>query len=240
MQFIRRASLLSKDGTSVEVPAISGNSLRGQLRRIAARQMLDRLKLERVPTKVYHLLFSGGAISKGETSSSHRVADIRALRELVPMIGLFGGAWHAEIMPGCLSVDWIWPVCEATIQITGIESPVSVRELVDDLFYTRCDDSPIPDDEVSSQMIYECEAIVPGVVLCGALSLTRATEVESGCLAIAFAEWLAYPRLGGQSSRGHGRLEVLRWPELIGFKEEYVAHLDKHRDTLRSWLTVAE
>src|SRR5690606_30893812 len=79
VQMFRRIPMI--DGS--EVPAISANSLRGQLRRITARRLLELIGVESLTDlRRSHLLFSGGAIQKGEIATAHRFADIRDLRDL--------------------------------------------------------------------------------------------------------------------------------------------------------------
>jgi hypothetical protein len=234
---LRRIAIQTAEGRAL-VPVISGNALRGQLRRLAARTLLDLAGIERVPAPIYHLLFSGGALT--QTDHAHRIADHRELRALLPVLGLFGGALGAEIIPGALRVDILWPVCRETVDLTGVPSEIPLHALTDSIYYTRRDDlagQRSADDlaSESTQMIYEGEAVVPGTGFRGALRVIRATDAEVGCLALAVAAWLDDPRLGGLSARGHGRLAVeLDGP--IPHADCYRAHVEAHGAPIRDRL----
>jgi hypothetical protein len=242
MAFARMVGIVDPNGNPVEVPVVSGNSLRGQLRRIAARRLLRACGVEKVPLPMYHLLFSGGSIEKGATKIAYSVEDIKALRRRIPFLGLFGGAFRNDVFPSTLRVEFIWPVCRETSEITGVVSPRYARELLDTVFYTRRDDgyeevAPVKVAEKSTQMIYEVEAIVPGVELVGGVGLYYARELEASCLADTFAEWMGNPRLGGKSAVGHGKVKIVDMPALPSpvLYQEYIrdnaAHLG---DFLRS------
>lgn len=232
---IRRIAVLH-GGTRVQVPVVSGNSLRGQLRRAAAQRLCDLADLTGLTAGAYHLVFSGGALTRGESDHAHRVSRIRLLRECLPIFGLFGGSLGSEIVPGCLRVGLIWPVCSETAQFTGQTSDLAASDLVTTVYYTRRDDgalSPVSESEPrdSQQMIFECEGLAPGTRLEGEIRLERATEVEVACLCDALQHWASAPRLGGMSSRGHGSLSVelegMPSPELL-----YEAHIRREKSKI--------
>ncbi|WP_257890406.1 hypothetical protein [Rhodococcus sp. USK10] len=92
------------------VPVISGNSLRGVLRRIAEGMLRDVLDYEgQLPLAVAHALPNGGAIVKtqAEPITGRR---LHQLRELVPLLSVFGGAIGAAPIDGCLRVGDVVPV----------------------------------------------------------------------------------------------------------------------------------
>lgn len=243
VQMFRRLPM--PDGT--EVPAISANALRGQLRRIAARRLLELIGAESITDlRLYHLLFSGGAIQKGEIATAHRFADIRDMRELLPAVSLFGASWQAEILPGTLLVDWIYPDCIQTRALLGLaDDPAAVdaRQLTTTVLYTRHDDA----DEVVTekerdkvQMLYETECMVPGTRLFVSFGLSRASELEAGALADTVTEWMKHPHLGGMRSRGHGVLRLVSG-EFDGVgAEEYRAYVTARRDEIRHFLAIAD
>jgi len=223
-----------------EVPAISGNSLRGRLRRIAAKRLLELLGVEALTDqRIFHLLFSGGAIQKGEVASAHRVADIREMRELLPSVSLFGASWRTEILPGTLAVEWILPDCAEIHALRGQEGAPSppARQLTTMVMYTRHDDSEAGGDD-KVQMLYETEALVPGTTLTVGLGVRRATTLEVGALQDAWSEWWKHPRLGGMNSRGHGALMAMS-DDPIGVEhvKEYHDHVQGREESIREFLS---
>ncbi len=240
MSFIRTIAIVGEDGQTYEVPAITGNSIRGQLRRIAARHVLDRLEVKTLPMSLYHLFFSGGSIEKGSTKIAFGVEDIKDLRTMFPYLGLFGGAYQNDVFPSTLRCEWIWPVCRETSGITGLEDKKSARELIGTVFYTRRDDKyeaiKIEDVQKSSQMIYETECLLAGIRLVGAVGVERATDLEVGCLAAAMAEWGLSPHLGGKRAIGHGKVKIENELDIPG-ADEYFAYLLDNKEKLVDFLT---
>lgn len=225
-QLFRRIAVIHQ-GRRVEIPAVSGNSFRGQLRRIAAARLLDVVGAQRVTLEAFQLLTSGGAIEKGESKTGEAVAANRDLRALVPMVGLFGGAWKAQLLPGSLRVGWLWPVCAETSRFTGVESFAEASGLLANAFYTRRGDD---------QMIFETEALAAGVELAGSISVAGATALELDCLADAVAHWRAAPTLGGHLAKGHGVVAV----ESCGVPASdgsYLAHCRASADAIVAALT---
>lgn len=249
VSFFRRIQLQNESGI-VRVPVVTGNSLRGRLRRIAAIRMCDALSVASLHKKLYHFLFSGGTIGKGDTKTSHDIGGLREMRSDIPFIGLFGGAWQAEILPGSLMVGMIWPSCQETKAITGITSAVTCDRIIEQVYYSRRDDYNgsrycTKDDtpyEDSSQMIYESETIIPGIKLVGSITVRNATPLEFGCLIDAISTWLQdNPYLGGMNSKGHGKVLI----DPIDFYngngpldlDEYVSAYRQHLVDQRSQMT---
>src|SRR5579859_331239 len=151
-QVLRREKMIQLDGSVVEVPVISGNSWRGQLRDCGMRAMLDtiaaalgRERLE-LPSQAFHFLFSGGALSRDDAQSIDMGA-ARRLRELIPLVGIFGGATKGQIMQGKLQIDKIVPVCAETAHVLPDDlashplAALSIYELLGMEHYTRTDDA---------------------------------------------------------------------------------------------------
>lgn len=235
----RRLSIIS-NGERASVPVVSGNSVRGQLRRIAARQLVEGIGVSKLGTVAYHTIFSGGALTRGAEDHAHRIDAIKTLRSAVPMIGLFGAALTAEIIPGSLRVDIVWPICRETVQITGIESDRAAEELVDTIYYTRHDghEVAVEVDKTATdtnQMIFEGETIVAGTQLIGGVRLYRATPLEAACLDAALTEWMADPRLGGMPARGHGKVRA-EIDTRLGDGDLYRANLAESADAIKAAL----
>jgi hypothetical protein len=240
MSFIRQLPIITSDGEVASVPAISGNSFRGKLRRIAGRRIIDLCNVK-VPKNLYHLMFSGGAIEKGATKISYEVEAIKTLRTTIPYLGLFGGSFLNDVFPGSLRVEWIISVCKESEYITDIESNLLSHELIGNTFYTRKDDSSHAieiiqnEDKKNTQMIYETEHIIAGTKLVGSLGVYQATELEIGCLSDTLQLWSKMPTLGGKSAIGHGKIYIENDIN-IPHGDLYRTHLKNKIDDIKAFL----
>ena len=101
---------------------ISGNTFRGRLRRVGEELLREALAYDGLlPAGVAHALRGGGALTKTgrEPLSGARLA---RLRQLVPQLGVFGGAGGGSIIDGSLIVHKVIPHVRETAHITGVES----------------------------------------------------------------------------------------------------------------------
>ena len=149
---LRREKFVQPDGSVEEVPVISGNGVRGLLRDLGMAHMCHALgygevgkdgRPDGLSLPAFYFMFSGGSLTK----VSGRGLDIdraRELRELIPLVGVFGGAMGNQIMPGKLKVDKMIPICKETAHLlpetTVPESPESIWEYLQEEMYTRKDD----------------------------------------------------------------------------------------------------
>jgi len=100
----------------VRIPLVSGNAVRGMLRRRLMRDMLDRLGLDEQNTpKLHHALFSGGLLeSTEECTGEVDIAFRKLVRDTIPPIGLFGTAIGNQMIQGSLLVEHAVPVARET------------------------------------------------------------------------------------------------------------------------------
>ena len=107
------------NGQPKSVPALSGNSFRGQLRDILADQLCaslsnqGRQKLQFNNNDVYGILYSGGAL--GERSSSAQL--IHSFSENLPSMRLMGAAFGNVMLPSKIAATHIVPCAKETQQI---------------------------------------------------------------------------------------------------------------------------
>lgn len=138
---LRRELIATPDGALVHVPVISGNSLRGRLRRVGEELLREVLRYEgQLTPAAAHALRGGGALAKtsSEPLSGSRLATLRAL---VPQIAVFGTAGGGTIIDGALDVGKITPHLAETAHITGAPSTRSAFSATQLERYTRHDDS---------------------------------------------------------------------------------------------------
>lgn len=262
---IRRQITLTSDGRLVDVPYISGNSVRHHLRAALADHACRVLGVAEhsLPKRVVDLLWSGGAL----TSPGNQI-DLQAQREvdrLAPMVSLLGYSARSGIVAGPLRVDNIHVVCaenawrlppdlaghphaamprgrtvwvEFGIRHDVAGGPASRWVKVDDLL-ARIDET--------TQMIYELQVIRPGTVLWGCLYLDVASRTQADALAVAIDEaWPEQPDgsrlaiLGGKGAVGFGRcsLQVDTSPlgDLAAARARHEDLLAGHRDAILSLL----
>lgn len=141
--------VLGPDGDVTEIPRVSGNSIRGQWRDLGAALFLDALGLgERaLSVSAFYFLFSGGALSKAKAEGAKTldVGAARALGELLPTVGLFGGGVGTMLLPGKLRVGDALPLCRETAHLVPDayrdRCATSIWALRDVAYYSRQDDA---------------------------------------------------------------------------------------------------
>lgn len=161
------------NGQPKAVPALSGNSFRGQLRDILADQLCASLsnqgaqKLKLSNNDVYSILYSGGAL--GERSTSAQL--IHSFSENLPSMRLMGAAFGNVMLPSKLAATHIVPCAKETQQILqrmytelkpDLVPPVSEWPNANNLIFndgplTRKDDRR----DLTRQRFTELEAVAP-------------------------------------------------------------------------------
>jgi len=199
------------------IPVLSGNALRGALRRLVMRELFERCDLSRVTAglspkqwdKLYGALANGGHLTGSESRANP--ADRRALRDALPALSLFGAALYSYMLPGQMSVGWCYPTCTETVH-AGLCAPIEGLRDADDLIVetalTRHIDRDWQDPSLSgvTPMPVTVEALIPGTVLTTTIiPMTRLTPEESGCLAHGMD---LLSMIGGKTGAGFGRVQV--------------------------------
>jgi len=149
---LRREKLVQPDGTVEEVPVLSGNGIRGKLRDVGMIHMLRALGYgengKGATLPAFHFLLSGGSLtSNGGKAVSIREA--RRLRELIPLVGIFGGGVGNALLPGVLKCGKMIPICTETLHLLPkavlpaelAETRQSCWDFTQTEMYTRRDDS---------------------------------------------------------------------------------------------------
>lgn len=150
--YLRREKFIQPDGTVEQVPVISGNGMRGLLRDRGMWHMCRVLgygvdtetgEILGLPLPAFHFLFSGGTLTS--TASGSLDIDLaRQIRELIPLVGLFGGAVGNQIINGKLKVGKMIPICKETAHLLPAwcvpEDPISIYDYIQEEAFTRKDD----------------------------------------------------------------------------------------------------
>jgi CRISPR type IV-associated protein Csf2 len=150
---LRREKIVQINGSSEEVPIISGNSIRGILRDRGMLHLLRALgygvneadgTVQGLSLAAFYFLFSGGALTK-TAGRGIDVDEARRWRDLIPLVALFGGAMGNQIMPGKAKIGKLIPVCRETAHLLpprfiGGHGQQSIWDFCQEEAYTRRDD----------------------------------------------------------------------------------------------------
>jgi hypothetical protein len=249
----RREPILSEDGSRPRVPVISGNAIRGAMRRIVMRELLASCgitpeflegkvgsKSRRMFDRLYAALAQGGTIEEMETAVSP--TELRALRKSLPPLSLFGSAMYSFLLPGMMSVGFAYPLCKETIAAGLIPmsetEPLNAEELISDTGLVRHIDRELAEPEQSgvTPMPYTTEVLAIGTVLQSRIKVEdQASEIETACLMHGLHE-LQF--IGGKKGSGFGAVRVAVAPSVE--IEPYTAWLQNTDTNREALLALAE
>ena len=241
----RRQDALGKNGRIMRLPIYAGNALRGQLRDIISLHFLKTLEIPKTALWFFHTIFSGGILEEksdamkqlqkrtGGAAGVFKVEGIREFRDMVPVIGLLGGAIGNRIIPGKIKVADLRPQC---VEWGTGDKPVA--ELFDWVFMTRRDDNAEnrSADEEHRGMIVTTEVLKPGTVLNGGIDIDdHALDIEIAALGNALNILKNKGYLGGEGRRGFGRVEMEIDREIDA--QPYLDYLSEKREVIVKYLT---
>lgn len=229
----RRMKVIQPDGECVEVPHISGNSIRGKLRDVAAKQMLDLLGENDTPHKVslsvFNLLFSGGSLTGGNTDGD--VDKFKEMRDALPQLSLFGGAYGNAILSGKMKVNPLIPIAQETAHLlpsqflfedmpsvfTYLELPMHTRkDNSSDAEFQKYIERTDDDSRGTNQMIYHTEKIAAGTPFYWKVVLEDVTDVEFDFFVSCIQRFKRMPIVGGKSAIGDGQIDLqqIEWQDI--------------------------
>lgn len=169
---VRRIAYVLSSGTVADIPAISGNGIRGLTRRIFIDRTLAALDAYSLLDKhVAYFLLAGGATDPG-TASIGGPEFRKEVRENLPFVDLLGGSLRGCFFPGRLRVGFMIPVTRETCESDPIASeygtfdPERLPSLLDlnnaiagrTLKLTRYDEGIFTPDEGAAVAGVEAEA----------------------------------------------------------------------------------
>lgn len=243
------------NGKPTDVPIISGNGVRGRLRRFITRDFLEKVGYEmdlsqKGYQKLYHTLFAGGVLTSAEEESDSGVIDLSMKSKLVKYIlplRLFGASYSNQMIEGRVLVGHLLPICKELKEYTGVDSDISFYQLITRAFQTRRDElRTSSEDDDTVQMIVDYECFAPGSKFYHEVILTTTSESEVLDLSTLYRTielWKQTPTIGGKSSIGFGKLKIeYKFPKdvtdkpYLNFikenKDEIVKVLDELREAL--------
>lgn len=245
MQVARTMKYKVKD-SYIDVPVLSGNAFRGELRRIAMNDYLKQLGIEDegITAKLYYTLFTGGALVSG--SRFTEIAKKREMRKMCPPLSLFGTAIGDQIPEGKLKVSIFKPICKELNDYNNNRSNISFYDMLEDIFYTRRDDLKSKDANITDetknknaqQMKYEAQGLSAGTILEGNIIIENSNEIEEACLYSILDNFKKNPFIGGKSATGHGEVEVKQ--DSTKDTEIYYEYLKQNKEQIREWIRGVE
>jgi hypothetical protein len=117
--FMRRRQRQA-DGSFLEIPIITADTMRHGMREAATYVLLDAAgMLERgeLTEAALRLLFAGGMVTGNGDAATVRLDQYREMVELLPHMALFGGCAGNRVIPGRLTVSDATLICDETIHL---------------------------------------------------------------------------------------------------------------------------
>lgn len=195
------------NGALIHVPTISGNAIRGIIRRNLTREFFEINKLKELlekkeQDKLYAILGNGGTLSQN-LDTSYKGSYVRELRKQLPILSVLGSACYKYMVQGMCNIGFFKLKCSeldnADISITNLMTEIGLTKLPDvrDIDGKEQDLKPMP---------YVVETVCQGAEFEGEINFdSMATEIEKSCLYHGINS-LSY--VGGKSSTGFGRVKV--------------------------------
>lgn len=149
---LMRKRVRQPDGALVDVPIITGDTMRHGLREASSYALLEAADLlgENLTESALRLLFSGGMVTGG--GSQVRLDDYRRWTELMPPLSILGGCAGNRVIQGQIQVDEALLVCDETEPhlsdwaLDQIEGPLSsARSLTEEVQRVRMDPTLSPE-----------------------------------------------------------------------------------------------
>ena len=202
-----------KDGNIYDIPVISGNAVRGIIRRnltrefFAINELQDKLT-EKEYDKLYAIIGNGGALGKNVEASVDCNYQ-RELRHQLPILSLLGSACYAFMLNGMVNIGFFKIKCKELG--TGDKS---FHDLLAEVGETRHVDKNIINTENVDikPMPYTTEVVIEGAEFEGKIEFApMATEIEKSCLAHGIK---LLKTVGGRLARGYGQVSVITDEEL--------------------------
>lgn len=226
-------------GRMTRLPVISGNAIRGVLRRKLMHDLLERIDYGATSGKLHHALHTGGLLeSTGDVSGALDLPARRKLSSTIPPLALLGTAVLNDMIPGQLICDFARPLCRETawsLGKMGYDDPrlhESARSFRDFTFTTRRDD--LREGEEAHQMIVTFEYFASGTAFAHSFHLKHPTPLLEATLGTMIRLWQDDPIIGGKASGGFGQLDIAydNTPDTLTYDTYVDAYSDEIRNTL--------
>lgn len=237
---LRRTPMVMADGQIRQIPCISGNSLRGRIRRALMRGLLEAMEIrdtlcdageEIAYQHLYAALVNGGHLRDAIKRVDPKAT--RDLREALPPLSVMGSALFDRLMAGRCDVRMVWPVCEETVALGLVEAPEAYQvspaeDLVTEHSHCRHPDHDEHSSEVTgvTAMPVTYEVLATGTRM-QADVIVRGSDLEASAIAWALDRIAS---IGGGAAKGLGEIDVMH----DGSGDAYADWLATRRERIRS------
>lgn len=216
VRYLRRERVLLPSGELEDVPVLSGNMLRGVMRRLAADAWWEAVGRPRLPVGVVHAIWNGGslAVSGAKTLTFDELV---RLQDMCPVVGLFGSAGSGRIINGCVTVGKGIPLCEETAHLLPADhvdrAVPSMWDLTQIEYYSRHPGGPVAKDageaaHADGLMRFGVETFVAGSQFSWTVTVSHPSEVERSLLGEVLAGFEVGVTVGGRGAAGLGRVHA--------------------------------
>jgi len=234
----RREKILTPTGDITSVPIISGNSLRGILRRLGEELLAPVLNYPgQLSTPAAYLLRSGGTLRK--STKTFPPEKERHLKTLIPLIGLFGGTVNGRILSGCTTISKVVPRCVETQHLLPPDTqpvPSQFSLLGLEPYFHQGDlaaATPAQRDVDATHPLsrFEIETLVAGTRLYATAATSFATPLQAAFFHDILTTFAINGHLGGRSAAGHGRIHAeLTLTPALSLSTDWRNEVRAHRD----------
>jgi hypothetical protein len=234
-----------------EIPFISGNSIRGQLRRVIMSDFLDQVEYKFKTMDAWHAFTGGGQLTQVSDEGMSNLELRRTIDNLLPPAKIWAFSYGNQTISGILTCanaiicckENQWRIPEQYKNLCQEEYAYFIGHV----FFTRRDDTKQHDafksnNEDAIQMKVDLEVLNPGTQLYHKFALKDPTKVDIGCLGRALHLWNQLPHLGGKSSTGFGEIQINYTPDLdeipyLQFLKDKKTEIQKALTELESMFT---
>ena len=203
---------LPVDGSNINyvmVPEISGNSIRGLLRRIVMHDFCEITGVKKMYAPQYHRLFTGGTIT--ESTGYEDIGKREEFVHMCPAIGLFGSAIGNQTIQGDLIVGMSKLCCKE-----NENGDSTFHNFLEVKFGTRLDSEKLEDvieilnndKKETHQMFYEWEVLVPGTRMQHSFGINTDKEMIMACFGRMLKLFYENNYICAKSSIGNGEIDL--------------------------------
>lgn len=219
-----------------QVPVISGNAFRHQIREHGCHYLLQRMAWSgTLNERRLNFLFSGGNLTDG--GGRENTGAVAGLHDAMPILSLLGGCLPNQMLRGRLNASMGRLICRENQSAIAASLPDGF--MPDDIplraadsfvgFYQnvrgdasrnmphhlrrediRAIDAQGDDRKKSDQMIFSGQCVISGAHFVHGFLGKGVSELEAGALLLALSHWRdAGNTIGGKAAVGHGRLNTM-------------------------------
>jgi len=222
------------------IPCISGNSIRGKIRRLIMSDFCKKIGIEKLDKRVYHTMFTGGFLDQ-----STQYEDLDKMEKFVmmcPAIGILGAAIGNMTIEGDMKIGWAYPLCKER----GT-SDKSYWQYLDTVFQTKHDSSKTEKNlelsqvdysekqmEQTHQMKYEYEVFSDGTPFDHRIACVSDNPLLISVFWHCLKLFNESPYIGGMSAVGNGEVKP-DWNLPDNENEYYVNYIEENKDKIREY-----